>query len=216
MKTDDLGARRLDALRAPHMLPLERFRAELEARHGPTPRCDPFDGGAAAECLLLLETPGPRGDAVRFVSRDNPTGTARNITRFCQAAGLDRCQMVIWNAVPWMIHQPGARNRAPTRAEIAAGLAELPGFLALLPALRVAVLSGRIAAQAEPVVAAALPGMPILAMPHPSPVYVVTAPDIAGRLIATLAAAAAILARPPVTEGITPPPRPAAARPDRN
>ncbi len=44
-------------------------------------------------------------------------------------------------------------------------------------------------------VAAARPGVPILAMPHPSPVYVVTAPDIAGRLEATLAAAAAIVAK---------------------
>ncbi len=186
---------RIDALGAPHMVALERYRLDLEAKHGPTPHCDPFDGGTMAACLLLLETPGPRGDPVRFVSRDNATGTARNITRFCLAAGLDRRETVIWNAVPWTIHAPGARNRAPTRAEVAAGLGELPHFLALLPALRVVVLAGRVARMAEPVVAAARPGVPILAMPHPSPVYVVTAPDIAGRLEATLAAAAAIVAK---------------------
>ncbi len=178
------------------MTALESYRAALESRRGPTPHCDPLDGGIAAECLLLLETPGPRGGTIRFVSRDNPTGTARNITRFCQAAGLDRRRMVIWNAVPWMIHAPGARNRAPKRAEITAGLEQLPGFLALLPALRVVVLAGRVAAQAATVVATCRPGMRILTMPHPSPIYVVTAPDIAGRLEATLATAAAIIAAP--------------------
>ncbi len=191
----EMSRDRSQALSAAHMVPLERYRAELEARHGPTPHCDPLDGGADAECLLLLETPGPRGDTVRFVSRDNATGTARNITRFCAAAGLDRRRMVIWNAVPWTIHAPGARNRAPRRAEIAMGLAELPGFLALLPALRVVVLSGRVAAEAAPVIEAARPDLPVLTMAHPSPTYVVTAPDIAGRLVATLAEAAAILKR---------------------
>ena len=193
----ELSRDRSQALSAAHMVPLERYRAELQARHGPTPHCDPLDGGAEARCLLLLETPGPRGDAPRFVSRDNATGTARNITRFCEAAGLDRRATVIWNAVPWTIHAAGARNRTPRRAEIAAGLAELPNFLALLPALRVVVLSGRVAAEAAPVVAAAQPGLPVLTMPHPSPTYVVTAPDIAGRLVATLAEAAAILAAAP-------------------
>ena len=176
------------------MVALERYRLDLEARRGPVPHCDPLDGGVEAECLLLLETPSPRGDAIRFVSRDSATGTARNITRFCEAAGLERRRVVIWNAVPWIIHAPGARNRAPKRAEVAAGLAELPGFLALLPRLRVAVLAGRVAREAAPVIAASRPGVPVLTMPHPSPTYVVTAPDIAGRLVAALAEAAAILA----------------------
>lgn len=176
---------------------LERFRAGLEAIHGTVPHFDPRDGGDRARVLLLLETPGPRGGPVRVVSRDNPTGTARNLTRFCAAAGLAREDTVLWNVVPWLIHRPGATNRAPTRAETEAGLALVPGLLALLPHLRAVVLCGRHAAGAEPAVAASRPGLPILRMPHPSPTYVCTAPAIAGRIVAVLTEAARLAADAP-------------------
>ena len=77
-------------LRAPHVAALEAYRARLAARFGDVPHFDPHDGGDRASCLMLLETPGPCAGAIRFVSRDNPTATARNIARFCHAAGLDR------------------------------------------------------------------------------------------------------------------------------
>ncbi len=173
---------------------LEAYRASLASRFGDVPHFDPFDGGADAGCLLLLETPGPRADAVRFVSRDNPTATARNITRFCSAAGLDRRGMVIWNAVPWVIHAVGARNRAPRPREIATGLALLPDLLDLLPRLRVAVLAGRSARGAGPVLQRVRPDVHLLTTAHPSPVYVNTAPEIAPGLVATLRRAAELLA----------------------
>ena len=139
-----LWARKVAALGAPHVAALERYRASIAAAHV-VPHFDPDDGGDRARVLLLLETPGPRmADVVgpaRIVSRDNPTGTARNISRLSAAAGLARVDTVIWNTVPWVIHQAGAANRAPTRAETAAGLALLPGLLDRLPALRVAVLA---------------------------------------------------------------------------
>lgn len=189
----DLEHKRREALTGAHMRVLEDYRASLAARHGDVPHFDPFDGGEAARCLLLLETPGPRAGAIRFVSRDNPTATARNITRFCEAAGLWRADMVLWNTVPWVIHEPGARNRAPRRAEIAAGVALLPGLLALLPKLRVVILSGRVARNAGTVVGSARPGLPLLVMPHPSPVYVNTKPTIAPAIIAIFREAAAIV-----------------------
>ena len=181
-------------LGAPHMLAPERYRAALAARHGIVPHFDPDDGGDAARVLLLLETPGPRGGAIRFVSRDNPTGTARNIARFCQAAGLARRDTVLWNVVPWLIHAPGANNRAPTRAETATGLALVPDLLRLLPWLCAVVLCGRAAGFAEPAVATHDPTLRLLRMAHPSPTYVCTDPGIAGRITGVLAEAAGIAA----------------------
>jgi uracil-DNA glycosylase len=160
------------------------------------PDVDPFDGGTEARLLLLLETPGPGSAPLRFVSRDNPTGTAANIRRFFGEAGIDRADSVIWNAVPWVIHAPGARNRTPRRGEVAAGLAELPAFLALLPRLTVAVLAGRVAAEARLVIAAVRPGLPAIEMPHPSPTIVCTSPAIPARIRAALAEASALLAGP--------------------
>ena len=163
----------------------------LRARRGDVPDPDPLDGGVAAPMLLLLETPGPTVRQSFFVSADNPTGTGRNLRRFFAEAGLRREDRLIWNTVPWLIHT-GGRNRAPRAAELREGLCELPGFLSLL-SLRVAVLAGRSAARAAALMP---PGVPVLLMPHPSPTIVCTSPAIPARIRATLAEAAAILARP--------------------
>lgn len=187
-------AERAAARDRPHVLDLNGFVADLRARRGAVPDVDPFDGGTAARLLLLLETPGPGTEPLRFVSRDNATGTAANIRRFTEEAGLSRADTAIWNAVPWVIHAPGARNRPPRRAEVAEGLRELPGFLALLPRLAVVVLAGRVAAQARPEIASLRPGLPVLEMPHPSPTIVCTSPAVAARIRATLAEAAGWLA----------------------
>lgn len=157
------------------------------------PDFDPNDGGAAARLLLLLETPGPRPGPrpAGRVSRDNPSGTARNLRRFLDEAGIARADTAIWNAVPWAIHAPGAPSRAPRAAEIRAGIALLPPLLDLLPDLRVVVLAGRVAGLARPAVAAARPGLPVLAMPHPSPTIVCTSPAVPARIAETLARARA-------------------------
>lgn len=160
------------------------------------PEFDPNDGVAAARLLILLETPGPGGDGPRLVSRDNPTGTARNLKRFLAEAGIARSDTILWNVVPWIVHEPGARNRALRMPEIAEGLALLPPFLARLPDLRVVVLAGRVAALAEPTLAEADPQLTVLRMPHPSPTYVCTSPDVPARIARTLAEAAAALANP--------------------
>ncbi len=156
------------------------------------PDVDPDDAGTEARLLILLETPGPHIHRTGIVSADNPSGTARNLRRFLAEAGLPRHERVIWNAVPWVIHS-GGPNRAPRASEIRDGLAELPPFLALLLKLHVAVLAGRVAGMAADPIAAARPGVAVLRMPHPSPTYVCTSPDVPRRIAATLAEAAALL-----------------------
>lgn len=176
----------------PHLASLRRYAATLRARHGAVPDVDPADGGTAARLLLLLETPGPHVSKTGIVSADNPSGTGRNLRRFLGAACIPRRERVIWNAVPWVIHG-GGRNRAPRAAEIRDGIAGLPGFLGLLPDLRVAVLAGRVAGMAAETVTAAHPGVIVLHMPHPSPTYVCTSPDVSRQIEAALAEAAALL-----------------------
>lgn len=150
---------------------------------------------------MLLETPGPRGEQVRIVSCDNPTGTARNLGKFLQEAGIARRDQLLWNTVPWIVHAPNARNRALRRDEIAEGLKLLPALLARLPALRVVLLAGRVASEALPVVTQLRPDVAVVTMPHPSPTYVCTSPQVAIRIRLAMAEVAAALsvAPPPVT-----------------
>jgi uracil-DNA glycosylase len=179
----------------PHVAPISALARQIGRETGrPVPEADPADGGVHARMLLVLETPGPSHALTGRVSRDNPTPTAANLRRFLSEAAIAREDTLIWNAVPFVIHLPGARNRAPRRGEIRDGLLFLPRLLALLPRLHVAVLAGRVAAEAAPVLHAACPGLPVLHMPHPSPTYVCTSPDIPRRIAATLAEAKALLA----------------------
>ena len=186
-------AHRRSLLYGPHLAPLAPYLAALRAAHGEVPDPDPLDGGADARLLLLLETPGPRIGRSGIVSRDNPTGTAANLFGALAVAGIARRDTLIWNAVPWVIHAPGALNRAPRRGEIAAGLATLPRLLALLPRLAVVVLSGRVAGEAGPVLAALRPDLPVLRMPHPSPTYLCTSPAHPERIRTVLGEASALL-----------------------
>ena len=188
-------ARRRAALLSPPMRPLALFAARIRAETGkPVPDADPCDGGVGSRVLLLLERPAPAVRRIGLVSRDNATPTARNIRRFAEAAGLPRRSTLIWNAVPWMDDDPSAGNRAPRPEEIRAGLLWLPPLLALLPQLEVVVLAGRVARMAA---AALRPGpLTVLEMPHPSPTIVCTSPRIGQGIVATFAAAAAVLREP--------------------
>ncbi len=178
-------------LAMPHMRALAAFAAALRQSTGrAVPDADPLDGGIDARVLLLLETPGPGMGGDGFVSRDNPTGTARNIARFADAAGLPRERTLIWNAVPWRIHAPGARNRAPRAGEIRDGIAALAPFLALLPTLEAVVLAGRVAAEAAPLLARLRPELAVFRSFHPSPTIVCTAPAVGAGIVAALTAAA--------------------------
>ena len=182
---------RRTGLEAPHMRRLVALIDGIRAESGrPVPDPDPADGGTEARLLLLLETPGPAVGSTGMVSRDNPAPTARNLSRFLDSAGIARIDTLIWNAVPFVIHAPGARNRAPRPAEIREGLRWLPSLLDLLPQLTVAVLAGRVAGQAFATLSAARPKLPVVEMPHPSPTIVCTSPAIPARIASALAEAA--------------------------
>ncbi|WP_419825741.1 uracil-DNA glycosylase family protein [Sphingomonas sp.] len=187
-------ARRLTLLTRARLAALEPVRAPLIEAGRRVPHFDPLDGGADARLLLLLETPGPRATEPAFVSRDNRTGTGANLRRFLDGAEIARVDTLIWNAVPWIVHATGARNRAVTRAELREGVALLPALLALLPRLQVVVLAGAPARAAAETVRAARRDVPVLTMPHPSPTIVCTSPAIPARIADTLAAASRILA----------------------
>jgi uracil-DNA glycosylase len=183
---------------APHVRPLRAFARMIAAERGAAvPDPDPLDGGVEARLLLLLETPGPSIGRTGFVSRDNPTGTAANLFRFLAEAGIARRDTLIWNAVPWVIPAPGALNRAPLRSEASAAAPYFAPLLALLPRLAVVVPAGRFAREASAPLAALRPELPVVAIPHPSPTYVCTAPAVRERILAGLAEAAAHLAATP-------------------
>lgn len=154
--------RRRVMLSLPHMAPLAAYAAGLRRRPSvEVPDFDPLDGGVGAQILFLLEKPGPTAaQAASFVSRDNASATAEAMHRFMLEARLPRTDTVIWNAVPWW----NGTIRV-TAAERAAGIQELCSLLALPPRLHTAVLVGRTAAQARPV----LDGLRLLESAHPSP-----------------------------------------------
>jgi uracil-DNA glycosylase len=190
-----LAARRA-LIAAPHIAPIRALAERISAeRRAPVPVPDPLDGGVAARMLLLLETPGPAVLRTGFVTRDSANGTAANLFWFLREAGIPRADTLIWNAVPWLIHAEGARNRAPRRAEVAAAAPYLAPLLDLLPQLSVVVLAGRFAAGAAPAIAALRTDLPLVAVPHPSPTFVCTSPTVPARIRQGLSEAAAILRR---------------------
>lgn len=148
------------------MAPLAAYVAGLRRPGVAVPDFDPLDGGTEAQVLFLLEKPGPQavpsgaGEDAGFISRDSHGGTAEALRRFMLEAGLPRRDTVIWNVIPWW-----NGSIAVTATERAAGLRELPHALALLPRLHTAVLVGRTAAWARPV----LQRLRILESAHPSP-----------------------------------------------
>ncbi|GJE41645.1 uracil-DNA glycosylase [Methylobacterium soli] len=195
-----LAARRA-LVGAPHLAPVRALARIIAAeRDAPVPDPDPLDGGAEARMLLLLETPGPAIFKTGFVSRDNATGTAANLFRFLAEAGIARRDTLIWNTIPWVIHPEGALNRAPRRAEMTAAIPYLAPLLACLPRLAVVALSGRFAAGLGPALADLRPGLPVVALPHPSPTYVCTSPEVATRIRAGLAEAARLLRAVPAAD----------------
>ncbi|MCJ2073014.1 uracil-DNA glycosylase [Methylobacterium sp. J-030] len=190
---DALAARRA-LIAAPHIAPIRTLAVRISAERGaPVPIPDPLDGGVGARMLLLLETPGPAVLRTGFVTRDSANGTAANLFRFLAEAGIARADTLIWNAVPWLIHQEGALNRAPRRAEVAAATPYLAPLLDLLPRLAVAVLAGRYAGEAASAIAALRPRLPVIRIPHPSPTYVCTSPEVPARIRRGLSEAAALL-----------------------
>ena len=149
-------------LHAPHLAALTEVVGTLR-QHGDLPDFDPLDGGVEAEALFLLEKPGPTTlGGSGLVSRDNDNATAEAIATFSAEAGFDRRRTALWNAVPWWNGTVKVTGR-----EIASGLAALPPVLDCLDRLRVAVLVGRTASRAAPLLASR--GLALFRSAHPSP-----------------------------------------------
>ncbi len=187
-------AARKAMVEATHIAPIRTLARRIAAERGaPVPDPDPLDGGVGARLLLLLETPGPMVLRTGFVTRDSANGTAANLFRFLREAEIARRDTLIWNAVPWVIHAPGALNRAPRPSEAREAAPYLAPLLDLLPGLAVVVLAGRFAGRCAPALAAMRPGLPLIEIPHPSPTYVCTAPEVPARIRRGLSEAAAVL-----------------------
>jgi hypothetical protein len=186
LSNDDTRAERYAALHAPHMLPLTRFVEGLRQRKGPgyeIPYFDPSDGGINAMVLFLMEAPG--GNAVRsgFVSRNNPDETAKNVWHMTRDAGLDRRECIIWNICPWYVGT-AAKIRPVRAAEVRESTDALGWLLCQLHQLRCVALVGRKAQLATKTVEAVRPDVPIVAMPHPSPMFINRAPANRGVVLA--------------------------------
>lgn len=138
-------ARRMAMLDRPHARRLAAHVAALRTGgHGYVPDFDPLDGGSDARLLFLLEKPGPRTvppAGSGFVSRNTADPTANACRAFMLQAGIDRCDTVIWNIVPWW-----NGTMALNTAELRTGADALQETAALLPALRGVVLVGNRAA----------------------------------------------------------------------
>jgi uracil-DNA glycosylase len=102
------------------------------------PLFDPLDGGVNAECLFLLEAPGPKAVCTGFVSRNNPDETAKNLMLLSIEAGIDRERTILWNVVPWYIGS-GSVIRGATASDVREGL---PTFINRSDANRNAVVEG--------------------------------------------------------------------------
>jgi uracil-DNA glycosylase len=179
----------------PHVAPLTAYVAALRNEAGPNaaiPDFDPWDGGATAELLYLLEAPGAKAVLSGFISRNNPDETAKNFFELNRAADIPRKRTVTWNIVPWYIGT-GDHIRAAGRSDIEAGLPALTRLLALLPKLKVVVLVGRKAERAASLISQLRPQLRLLRSPHPSPLFINNARGNWDRILSVLCEAAACL-----------------------
>jgi len=173
--------RRLSIINAPHVAPLSAFVERLRKRMGDEyeiPYFDPFDGGIKADCLFLLEAPGPKALASRFISRNNPDESAKNFFLLNTEAGIDRRRTVVWNIVPWYIGT-GKKIRPAQMKDICAAEPALRELSTLLPTLHSVVLLGKKASsvKSRDLVAKLFPKAQVFSVPHPSPLFVNNRPE---------------------------------------
>ena len=191
----DHQAARRARLTEPHVSALTLFVEQVRHERGcgpAVPYCDPADGGVRADCLFLLEAPGPRAVQSGFVSRNNPDETAKNFMLLNEEARIPRSRTVTWNIVPWYIGGSG-RIRSATPRDVEEGWPYLRRLVVLLPHLAVAVLVGRNAQRIRHRLTEARPSLRILDCPHPSPLFVNRRPENRGRVLDALRTAMAAL-----------------------
>lgn len=195
--TADERSERRSLVHRSHVAPLTAFVDTLRRQVGTDdgiPYFDPLDGGVLAECLFLLEAPGPRAVESGFVSRNNPDETAKNFLLLNQEAGLQRQRTVIWNVVPWYVGS-GTKIRPATSADITAGTPHLVQLLGLLPRVRGVVLLGVKAQRAHKIVDAVRPDCKTFCCQHPSPLALNGRPQRRSELLGCLKSVVAFLDR---------------------
>lgn len=100
------------------------------------PSFDPRSGGTNARVLILLQDPSRVAQhGSRMISRDNNDQTAHNTAALCDDVGLDYCDALHWNVVPWWVADPELRATGKVRslsAEAAAALPYLRKFLSIV------------------------------------------------------------------------------------
>jgi uracil-DNA glycosylase len=188
-------AQRFAQLQQPHIRALTAFveciRVERSCGDA-APYFDPSDGGTTAECLYVLEAPGPNAVRSGFISRNNPDETAKNWLTLNAEAEVDRKRTVICNIVPWYIGSNG-KIRAASLADISAGWPYLLELVDMLPRLSVVVLVGVKAQQIGSRLRSARPSLRQMSCPHPSPMFVNRKPENRGILLSSLKEVAAAL-----------------------
>lgn len=178
LASQEVRAQKLAALSCPYMQPLRAFVELLRQSRGPDhqiPDFDPDDGGIDADCLYLLEAPGPKAVSSGFISRNNPDETAKNFFLLNAEAGIDRRRTVVWNIVPWYVGS-GKKIRPANSRDIGDAAPALRQLLALLPRLHSIILVGGKAASARDAISALAPHAKIHVVPHPSPMFVNRSP----------------------------------------
>jgi len=157
------------------------------------PYFDPADGGVEAECLFVLEAPGPQAVRSGFISRNNPDESAKNWLQMNVAANLSRDRTIIWNIVPWYL---GTNNRIrpASASDIEAGWPYLGQLLDMLPRLSVIVLVGGKAQRVASRLRALRADFRLLHCPHPSPMFVNRKPQNREVLLSALKEVSAALA----------------------
>lgn len=122
---------------------VDALNADRPEGCGPIPWAAPHDGGVEAVVLALLSNPGPAAGGPGgsgFVSVENAAPSSRRMVRVRAAAGVQAEQVIVWNAVPWYVHD-ALRGRT-TAAMRTAGVEPLHRLLAMLPRLHAVVLHG--------------------------------------------------------------------------
>ena len=148
-----------------HMDKLNKFAEELrlEFSEWTVPNFDPKDGGVNAKILFLLEKPGPETENSGLISQDNDDETARATKEFLNDAGIDRKEIILWNAFPAWTGQIEISKEE--RGKISAST--VFRLLEILPKVKAIVLVGK---EAQKMMENEIPSnLGVFPSMHPSP-----------------------------------------------
>jgi hypothetical protein len=124
---DDQWARRFE----PHVAPLNTFVDAIRAEHGlDTPYIAPYYGGTSARLLSVLRDPGHGADKAHHGSGllciENADQTSTRQRSLFGEVGIDKPDMIPWNAFPFFIHRKPLAAELTLGARLLLRLLELP------------------------------------------------------------------------------------------